>query len=59
LELPFWRSNQAADFFAIGAVSILNNIGVDQIVCGSETADIQKIIEPQKKAVIQKDFKSQ
>jgi cytidyltransferase-like protein len=59
LELPFWRSNQAADFFAIGAVSILNNIGVDEIVCGSETADIQKIIEPQKKTVIQKDFKSQ
>jgi len=40
IELPFVFSTQSADIFAKGAVSLLNYLGVDTIVFGSESNDI-------------------
>ena len=40
IELPFKYVNQSADTFALGAVSILNNLNVDYLVFGSESGDI-------------------
>ena len=39
LELPFVYATQAADIFAKGAITILNKIGIDTLVFGSETDD--------------------
>lgn len=41
VELPFVFATQSADVFAHGAVSILNNLGVNKIVFGSECNDIE------------------
>lgn len=41
IELPFVYSVQSADYFARGAIDILNKIGVTDIVFGSETANIE------------------
>ena len=44
LELPIYYSTSSAEFFAGGAVSILNNIGVvDYLGFGSESGDISSI----------------
>ena len=40
LELPFVFATQGADKFAHGAIQILNNLGVDKLVFGSECDDI-------------------
>ena len=40
IELPFEFTVQSADFFAYGAVNILNNLDVDYLVFGSESNDI-------------------
>ena len=40
VELPFVFATQSADVFAHGAISILNNLGVNKIVFGSECNDI-------------------
>jgi len=39
LELPFVFASQSADIFAKGSLQILNRIGIDTLVFGSETAD--------------------
>lgn len=41
LELPFLYATQSADIFAKGAITILNNIGIDTLVFGTETEDIE------------------
>lgn len=41
VELPFVFATQGADKFAHGAIQILNNLGVDKIVFGSECDDIE------------------
>lgn len=41
IELPFVFSSQSADIFAKGAVGILNAMGVNKIVFGSESNDIK------------------
>ena len=41
VELPFHFATQSADIFAHGAVSILNELGVNKLVFGSESNDIQ------------------
>lgn len=43
VELPFPFATQAADIFAYGAVSLLNNLKVDYLVFGSECNDIKKL----------------
>lgn len=46
LELPVLYSLSSAEFFALGAVSLLNNIGVVSNLCfGSEVGDINNILE--------------
>lgn len=40
LELPFTYAIQSADFFAQNAIKILNDIGVTDIIFGSETTNI-------------------
>ena len=59
VELPFWRSNQAADYFAFGAVEILNTIGVNKIICGSESADLNRIRSLETNHNFQKNFGEQ
>ena len=43
IELPFVFASQSADIFAYGAISILNYIGVEKIIFGSESNDIDKL----------------
>lgn len=43
IELPFFYTIQSADTFAYGSISILNSLGVDKIVFGSECNDINKL----------------
>ena len=45
VELPYAYSNQAADLFAIGAVSILKHLGATHIVFGSELGSIDDLTE--------------
>ena len=40
LEFPFILSTQSSDYFAENAITILNSIGVNHIICGCETNDI-------------------
>jgi len=44
VELPYAYSNQAADLFAIGAVSILKHLFVTHLVFGSELGDIDALM---------------
>jgi len=45
IELPYAYSNQAADLFAIGAVSILKHLSATHLVFGSESGDIEALTE--------------
>jgi len=45
IELPFVFATQSADIFAYGAISILNYIGVEKIVFGSECGNINYLIK--------------
>lgn len=40
VELPFFFATQSSDIFAKGAVSILNMLGIDTLVFGSESDDV-------------------
>lgn len=40
LEFPFILSTQSSDYFALNAVNILHSFGVNHIVCGCETTNI-------------------
>ncbi|MCL1989502.1 MAG: nucleotidyltransferase [Defluviitaleaceae bacterium] len=44
IELPYAYSNQSADLFATGAVSILNHLFATHLVFGSEHGDINTLI---------------
>ena len=41
IELPFVYATQSSDYFAYGAIKILNSLKVDKLVFGSETNDIE------------------
>jgi predicted nucleotidyltransferase len=41
IELPFVFSSQGADIFAKGSIEILKNIGVDRLIFGSESNDVE------------------
>ena len=43
LELPFLYATQSADIFAKGAITILNKIGIDTLVFGTETDNIDNL----------------
>ena len=40
IELPFVFSTESADYFSLGALTILENLKVEKFVFGSETNDI-------------------
>ena len=44
VELPFGYATQSADIFAAGALEILNHLHIDTLIFGSETNDLQKLI---------------
>lgn len=54
IELPFAFASQSADLFAKGSIEILNYLNVDYLVFGSESNDLDKLIEMAK---IQNDNK--
>lgn len=43
IELPFPFATQAADFFAYGAITILEYLGVERVIFGSESDDIESL----------------
>ncbi len=43
LEFPFILSTQSSDYFASNAVTILNTIGVNHIICGCESDNIKNL----------------
>lgn len=45
VQLPTRFSNASSYFFAYGAIEILNALGVNTIAFGSETGDLNKILE--------------
>ncbi len=45
VELPFVFATQSADYFAKGSIEILNYLGVDKIIFGSESNDIDTLKE--------------
>lgn len=45
LELPTFYGTQGSDYFAYGAITILNAIGAQIIVCGSETMNLSYLKE--------------
>ena len=45
LELPFAFSTQSADFFAQGAIEMLSAVGADFLVFGSESNNVEQLIE--------------
>lgn len=45
VELPAYYSAQSAEIFAMGSVEILGHLGVENIVFGSESGDVEKLRE--------------
>ena len=45
VELPFFYSTQSADYFAFASLKLLNEMGVNYIVFGSECNNINKLYE--------------
>ena len=45
IELPFVYALQGADYFALGAVKLLEKIGVTDICFGSESGDVTKLYQ--------------
>ena len=45
IELPTLFGTQSADQFAFGSIFLLNALGVEEIVFGSETTDIEKFYQ--------------
>ncbi len=51
VELPFQYATQSADLFSKGALEILNDLKVDNIVFGSECNDINKLYDNANKII--------
>lgn len=43
VELPVFYSTQSAEIFSHGAIDILDKLGVDNLVFGSESSDLEKL----------------
>ena len=56
IELPYVYSTQSSDIFAKYSVSLLNKLHIDTLCFGSETNDIEKIIECAKTQINNKEF---
>lgn len=56
IELPFVFASQGADKFAHGAISILDSLGVDKLVFGSECNDITLLKNMAKIQINNKDY---
>jgi len=45
IELPFLYATRSADIFAKGAITILNKLGIDTLVFGTETEKLDNLIK--------------
>ncbi len=54
--LPFQFATQSSDFFAKGAISLLNELKCDKLIFGSESNDIEEIKELAKIQLENKDY---
>jgi predicted nucleotidyltransferase len=45
IELPFYFATQSADLFSKGSIQILNHLKVDDLVFGSESNNLDKLIK--------------
>lgn len=57
IALPFIYTNQGGEFFGFHSVDILNKFGIDELICGSESADLEKIKTKYDNQEDNKDFK--
>ena len=55
IELPFVFGSNSADIFAEASLELLNNLHIGKLVFGSESNDIEKLMEVAKKQ-LSKDF---
>lgn len=58
IELPFVFASQSADVFAKGSIQILDYLNVDYLVFGSESNDLDKLIEMAKIQLESKKYNS-
>ena len=61
VELPLYYGVQSSDYFAYGAISILNALGVQKIIFGSEKNNIEyleKIVLKQQNMTLKSDIKN-
>lgn len=56
IELPFFFASQSADIFARGSIQILNALDVEAIVFGSESNNINNLIEMAKISMNNKKY---
>jgi predicted nucleotidyltransferase len=56
VKLPFIHATQSADIFAKGAVEILKTLKVEKIVFGSESNDVENLINIAKKQLNNKQY---
>lgn len=56
VELPFVYSTQSADIFAKGAIKILNELGVNKIIFGSESNNIETLTKIAKIQINNENF---
>ena len=55
IELPFLYGSQSADFFGDAAIFLLNSIGCDKVIFGSETNDVN-LLEKLAKKQLENNF---
>lgn len=56
VELPFPFATQSADFFSYGAITILEKLGVEKVIFGSESNSIDDLMLIAKTQLENKDF---
>jgi len=54
IELPVFYGTQSADFFADAAITLLHALGITHLVFGSETTDIDYLLDLSKKQLEEK-----
>ena len=56
IELPFVFSSQSADTFCFGALKLLNSIGIEKLVFGSEIGNSEVLIKCAKTQLYSKEY---
>ena len=56
VELPFQFATQSSDYFAKGAIKILNELKIDKLVFGSESNNINTLIDLANIQINNKDY---